>query len=190
MKIEKYGAGVFTLSNFLSAQECYEFICKSESGEYELATIEAISGPEIHKEIRNNDRLIFDDAKLAQALYLRARPFLPAEIDDWRVAGFNERFRFYRYNQEHYFKWHGDGTYVRSKYEESMLSFIIYLNEDFTEGYTQFHWDKIYPRQGMALIFPHRIQHCAVQPKHGIKYVLRSDVMYQIKSNNAEVGDK
>jgi hypothetical protein len=28
----------------------------------------------------------------------RARPFLPACIDQWRVLGFNERFRFYRYD--------------------------------------------------------------------------------------------
>ena len=62
-----------------------------------------------------------------------------------------------------------------------MMTFLIYLSEDFRDGYTQFPWDKVYPRTGRALVFPHRIKHRAVPALDGVKYILRTDVMYQDK---------
>lgn len=83
MKIEKLGAGVFTIENFLSKQECEKLINLSEERGYEVATINAISGSEINKEIRNNDRVIFDDQVLADTFFLRAKEYLPASLDGW-----------------------------------------------------------------------------------------------------------
>jgi len=89
--------------------------------------------------------------------------------------------RFYRYQGEQYFKWHRDGSYASSLYEESHLNFIIYLNDDFEEGYTEFEKTKIYPQAGTALVFPHMLLHNAVSARNGTKYVLRTDVMYSLK---------
>ena len=83
MKIEKLGAGVFTLENFLSELECKRLIQRSEAKHYEVATINAISGPEINTEIRHNDRVIFDDPSLAETLFMRAKGHLPATLDGW-----------------------------------------------------------------------------------------------------------
>ncbi len=83
MKIERLGAGVFTIEGFLSLAECEKLISESEETGFELATINAISGPEINKEIRNNERLILDDSELAHHLFHRAEPYLPKEIDEW-----------------------------------------------------------------------------------------------------------
>jgi len=63
-----------------------------------------------------------------------------------------------------------------------MLSFLIYLSDDFELGYTEFAWEKIHPQIGMALIFPHNISHRAISPVNGTKYVLRTDVMYRENS--------
>jgi len=182
MKIQKLGAGTFTIEGFLSQKECRSCIQDSENRGYEIATINAISGPEVNKEIRHNDRVIFDDPKLANILYQRAKNSLPQSIQGWCLTGFNERFRFYRYSGEHYFKWHQDGTYIRSKIEESMLTFMIYLNDNFELGNTEFLWEKIRPESGMALVFPHRINHRAIKAVNGIKYVLRTDVMFKEKT--------
>jgi len=92
---------------------------------------------------------------------------------------YNEGFRFYRYRKEHYFKWHKDGTFIRSDTEESMLTFLIYLSDDFEQGQTEFPWEKIQPKAGMALVFPHRLSHRANSVLNGTKYVLRTDVMYR-----------
>jgi hypothetical protein len=180
LKLERLGAGVFVIKDFLTEKECCEHIERSESVGYEVATIEELSGPTINKEVRHNDRLIIDDVELAECLYHRAIPFLPEFIDDWRLSGLNERFRFYRYGASQYFKWHKDGSFVRNEHEESMLTFMIYLNDDFEDGYTEFAWEKIMPKAGMALVFPHRLSHRALPPVNGIKYVLRTDVMYRI----------
>lgn len=83
MKIQKLGAGVFTIEDFLSKKECEAYIQDSEEKGYEVATINAISGPEINKEIRHNDRVIFDDVELASVLYKRAKYFLPASLHGW-----------------------------------------------------------------------------------------------------------
>jgi hypothetical protein len=83
MKIENLGAGVFTIDNFLSKQECERYINISEDKIYDLATINAIAGPEINKEIRHNDRVIFDDVELADMLFQRARACLPASLRGW-----------------------------------------------------------------------------------------------------------
>lgn len=179
MKINKLGSGVFTIEDFLTKDESNRYIEMSEAIGYEIATIQAISGPEINKEIRNNDRIIHDSPELAEFLFQKAKQNLPQVMDGWWLKNFNERFRFYRYSGEQYFKWHYDGYYSRNTNEESWLTFIIYLNDDFDEGYTQFPWEKIYPKAGMALVFPHKIRHRAVPALNGTKYVLRTDVMYQ-----------
>lgn len=91
----------------------------------------------------------------------------------------SERFRFYRYNAEQYFKWHKDGYYCRNDDEVSLLSFLMYLNDDFEGGETEFRWDVVKPETGMALFFPHPLLHQGAPITSGIKYVLRTDVMYR-----------
>jgi predicted 2-oxoglutarate/Fe(II)-dependent dioxygenase YbiX len=95
------------------------------------------------------------------------------------VSGFNERFRFYRYRGAQFFKAHKDGSYERSEAEASFLTILIYLNDDFTGGHTDFAWESIKPRAGSALVFPHRQMHQGSAVESGTKYVLRTDIMYR-----------
>lgn len=177
-KIE-FGAGIFTVKNFLSPTECASYIQMSENIGFEEAAIQTREGPEVLKTVRNNDRIIFDDIDLAAFLFERAKQFLPDSIDDWRLLGLNERFRFYRYTPEQYFKWHKDGFYCRSSTEVSQLSLLLYLNGDYAGGETEFRWDVIKPEAGMALAFPHLMMHQGAAIISGVKYVLRTDVMYK-----------
>lgn len=179
LHITRVGAGIFTIDDFLSAEECAAFIAQSERIGFSEAVISTDEGDRIFKEARNNDRILHDDAALAARLYARAQSCLPPEIDGWLPAGFNPRFRFYRYTSEQFFKWHQDGSYRPSPQEESMLTFILYLNDGYAGGATEFGWEKIVPRAGMALVFPHRLRHQGARISAGIKYVLRTDVMYR-----------
>lgn len=187
METERYGAGVFTLRDFLSAEECAAHIARSERGGFEEAGIRGDDGEYIYKDARNNDRLIVDDADLAAALFERARSCLPPELEQWRHAAFrarwrlsrlNERWRYYRYDRQHQFRWHYDGVYRPNEVEESRLTFMIYLNDDFEGGATEFSWDRVQPRRGMALVFPHMLNHQGSTVTAGVKYVLRTDVIY------------
>jgi predicted 2-oxoglutarate/Fe(II)-dependent dioxygenase YbiX len=179
VNLNRLGAGVFTIPGFLTPEECASFISRSERIGYSEAAIRTDDGDRLYKDARNNDRIIFDDSDLADTLFSRASASLPAELDGWSLSGFNERFRFYRYDQSQQFTWHLDGTVRLSPNRESCLTFMIYLNDDFEGGSTDFGWETVKPVQGMALGFPHRLRHQGAVVRSGVKYVLRTDVLYQ-----------
>ena len=76
------------------------------------------------------------------------------------------------------FKMHKDGPWHENGMS-SRLTFLVYLSDDFTGGDTDFREFRISPQKGDALLFIHDTWHegCAVQ--EGVKYVLRSDVLYR-----------
>jgi 2-oxoglutarate-Fe(II)-dependent oxygenase superfamily protein len=175
---------IFTIHDFLPPKECEESIAASEKIGYGDAPITTASGFEMRKDIRDNMRVMFDDVPLALKLFERARPFLPPRINHWELLALNERLRFYRYDLGQTFRPHYDGSFSRSRREWSLLTFMIYLNDDFTGGETVFYTDvgaeraMVVPRQGLALVFEHRQLHEGAPIKSGRKYVLRTDVMY------------
>ena len=178
MSTTSIGGGVFTINNFLTPAECRTFIAESEAVGYAAAVISTDDGDLLAKDVRNNDRILYDNPTLAAKLFDRALPFLPVEVDGWHPVGFNERMRFYRYTVDQHFKWHQDGTFRRSESEESFLTFIMYLNDDYVGGATQFPWEMVQPVAGAVLVFPHRLRHQGAPIVSGTKYVLRTDVMY------------
>jgi predicted 2-oxoglutarate/Fe(II)-dependent dioxygenase YbiX len=99
----------------------------------------------------------------------------------WQVHGANERLRFYRYQPGERFNAHYDGSFQRSDRERSLLTFMIYLNGDFEGGETSFLdlGESIKPAPGLALLFQHPILHEGCEVTAGIKYAIRSDVMYR-----------
>jgi hypothetical protein len=138
----------------------------------------------LRKDVRNNERVIVDDPELARAWFERAKPFLPAQLGEWHLLGLNERFRYYRYDPGQSFNRHCDGAFFRSSGEQSFLTFMAYLNEDFTGGTTEFYYPNdqpkasVVPGRGLALVFEHDQVHEGAAVKTGRKYVLRTDVMY------------
>lgn len=178
---------VLVLHDFLSGEECGALIRRSEGLIYEPGTVADV----VIEEVRNNERVLVDDVTLAADLFRRAEPFLPTVIEGHGLVGFNERWRFYRYQPGQTFKPHRDGSYFRiSTFEESRLTFMIYLNEGMTGGETRFFTDmdqafrgcpylSVEPKEGMALMFVHAIWHEGAVVQSGQKYVLRTDVMYK-----------
>jgi predicted 2-oxoglutarate/Fe(II)-dependent dioxygenase YbiX len=183
-KIIEYENGAFCIKNFFSEKECEELIESSESHGFEKAKIQSSVGQELADDIRNNDRILFDDLTLAKKLFERIRVFLPQDTDgwsdglNWTLFGLNERFRFYRYYPKQYFKWHVDGSFRKNYGEVSKLTVIFYLNSQFEGGETMFENFTVSPEVGMALVFPHKVRHQGVPVLEGCKYVLRTDVMY------------
>lgn len=177
---------VLLIHDFLSGEECAALIRRSEALNYEPGTVAG----EIFEQVRNNERVLVDDVPLASELFHRAEPFLP-DIEGHKLVGFNERWRFYRYGPGQTFRPHRDGSYMRMKtYEESEVTFMIYLNDGMMGGETRFFADmeqvvqqtpylSVQPRKGMALVFLHSVWHEGAVVNSGQKYVLRTDVMYK-----------
>lgn len=178
MKRTELSASVFTIDDVLSPDECQAMIARAESTGFELATINAWDGPRVDRETRNNDRLIIDDAHLAHDVWIRVSAHIPQVRTGRQVRGLNERFRFYRYTPGQRFHWHSDGPFSRDNGELSLLTFMIYLSEDYEGGATRFEGLTVEGRMGMALVFDHGLIHEGASVTEGIKYVLRSDVMY------------
>lgn len=170
---------IFTVDEFFSPEECEHHIALAEQAGFADAPINSALGVQIRKDVRNNTRVMVTDVELANHLFGRIRDYIPLSLDGWTACGLNERFRYYRYEVGQQFDWHYDGRFERENGERSKLTFMIYLNEGFEGGETAFKQFSIQPQTGRALVFAHQLFHKGEEVTAGIKYVLRTDVMYR-----------
>jgi prolyl 4-hydroxylase len=173
---------IFRVEGLLTPDECAALIAKIDSLGPEVATINTRFGAAVRTDVRNNDRVIFDDEELARTLLDRVRARVPTEIHGMSFVGVNERFRCYRYKPGMRFAPHKDGAFFRNDAEQSCYSFLVYLNEEFEGGNTTFATTpeiSIKPKTGIGLLFQHPIIHEGSVVTAGVKYVARTDLMYR-----------
>lgn len=183
MQKEKITEDVWIIDDFLTKEECKFHIKASETIGYEFAKVNIDGKQTVMASVRNNQRVLMLDEELAAEIWNKLCPF----IDDYPYAkpiGLNEMFRYYKYVPGERFKMHRDGSHRRNASEQSLLTLIIYLNEDFKGGETGFMREfDIRPKQGRAVIFDHNVRHEGKSLEQGTKYVLRTDVMFRVTSN-------
>lgn len=170
-----------TIDNFFTHEECVGFINFAEQEGFKEALINTKDkGQVMDESIRNNDRHIWQAKDLAGQLWSLLKAFVPQEVDGWRAVGLNEQFRIYRYKDNQEFKVHPDGAFERNEHEHSKLTVIIYLNESFEGGETEFvtPHEIITPKEGRLLLFSHKQLHKGNPVPKGTKYIFRTDVMY------------
>lgn len=190
-KEELDGAQVFVIHDFLSPEECTEYIRVSEEVGYGAAPITTPHGFLMAPEIRNNERVMIDNFAWAGQLWERAKPLVPSPYLGHEATGLNERFRFYRYDPGHTFRPHIDGHFARND-ERSQFTFMVYLSGECEGGETVIYFQdegltlpdgaeiRMKPETGKALIFYHYLLHEGAPVVSGRKYVLRTDVMYRV----------
>tara|TARA_R100001163_G_C5068512_1_gene209066 strand:+ start:16002 stop:18410 length:2409 start_codon:yes stop_codon:yes gene_type:complete len=175
---------IYGLKGLLTPKECETFITQTEQAGYEG----------IHKEYdpsyRSAQRLTFHSPEMAAILWNRIQNMLKdGDLNDltpygfggyqgvWVPVGLNPLFRATRYSKSYdHFKYHVDGKFVKTDTDQSIMTVMFYLNDDFFNGYTYFstlqdtkwtRWGKSYesyvvrPQQGMCLLFNHNISHSA-----------------------------
>lgn len=162
------------LDNILSKDECNSLISLAESKGFEKAPF----NNSINSEIRKSSRVIITDTDLACKIYERIRDYIPNGSD-------NPYFRFLKYTKGDEFKSHTDGQYYDKQSNTiSKLTLLIYLNEDYKGGYTTLNkdnkWCSITPKTGKILLQDQRILHAVFPLEKGVKYVIRTDIMYKI----------
>ncbi len=169
---------IIVIPDFLSEAECAAHIAACEERGFEAAMVTTLTGPARDPSLRNNDRVIFDDLELAASVWERLESHVPVMIAGRQAWGLNERWRMYRYHPGQRFARHNDAAFRRANGEQSKLTLLLYLNEDFEGGETTFVEGAVTPKRGTALVFPHELLHAGTEVRSGVKYVLRSDVMY------------
>jgi hypothetical protein len=100
----------------------------------------------------------------------------------WRGCdrvGLTHALRVYRYQVGQHFGLHRDQSYAEDGHI-SQLTLLLYLNEDFEGGQTDFPELKqtITPQTGHVLLFQHMLLHSGAHVTAGAKYLLRADVLY------------
>ena len=183
-KIDDEQPYILEVEDAFSAEECMELIDRIESLSPKAATVNTASGVVVDTDVRNNDRVIFEDEELAQSVVERIGEQAPEEIHGMRLVGANERFRCYKYQPGMRFKPHADGSFIRNESERSVYSVLIYLNDDCEGGETTFLTQpliKIKPETGKVCLFQHPILHEGSIVTEGVKYVARTDLMYSSK---------
>jgi len=101
-------------------------------------------------------------------------------------------FKFSRYPQGAKFKAHMDGSFVQSEECRSIFTVLVYLNDDYEGGDTTFykHTDitepvcRVRPQQGTALIFNHDVIHSGTEVSSGIKYIVKTEIMFTRTSSH------
>ncbi len=169
----------FTLTKFFSKSECDAQIRRSEALGFSEATVDTGLSTGVATDVRSNDRVVFDDPTLARLCWDRCKHYVPRYPGGWKAVELNERFRIYRYLPGQVFRWHRDGSFQRSSRERSLMTVLIYLNDQFTGGETSFSEFTVSPSLGLALFFDHTCVHEGSEVVTGKKYVLRTDVMFR-----------
>ena len=111
MRRTKLSPDIFTIEDVLSVEECDAMIKRAENLGFEIATVNTARGAQVVRDVRNNDRVIFDDYGLAADLWNRVSTAVPRVLAGRQVVGLNERFRLYRYAPGQKFEWHSDGPF-------------------------------------------------------------------------------
>ena len=180
MKIIPLSDKIFTIHNFLTDTACENYIRLAQEIGFEAAKVESFGGATVIPAVRNNSRAFYESIETADELWSLLEPVYPVPaIGNSRAVGLNELFRFYCYQPGHRFKPHTDSSYVRNDLETSYFTFMIYLNDGCTGGETRFTELTVTPEKGMALLFWHSLEHEGCEVTSGVKYVLRTDVMYR-----------
>jgi len=130
---------------------------------------------------------------LADSIFNRIKHVLPQTFKGRKLVGLNERLRILKYQPGDFFRYHMDGTFLRQndcsdgryrKGDQSFITMLFYLNEGYEGAETTFYCNpesvslKVIPSTGMILLHDHRVLHGVPELKKGIKYVIRSDVMF------------
>merc|ERR1711976_202589 len=179
----------FVLDGVLSEEECKGIIKQAEKKGFKKAAYKLSM-----KGHRSSQRCIIDSKYKVDLIWSRIKSFIPEVWEGHAVIGANERLRILKYHKGDYFKPHEDGVYERPDgTQKSYITIQLYLNEGFTGGNTTFMSNSAYeddvgvvPKTGSVLVFQHDILHEGSLLEDGIKYSMRTDIMYDNTSKLEE----
>lgn len=177
MKVEKAGIAGTVVREFLSAAECAELIELGEASGFRAAGVRTSGGQVAMPSVRNNSRTVCEAPAWVALLWERLSGLPLSELAGQRACGLPKELRFYRYEPGERFKMHKDGPW-RERGLTSQVTALLYLNAGFTGGDTVFRDAVVTPESGMLLLFPHATWHEGAVVETGVKYVLRSDILY------------
>ncbi|KFK26798.1 hypothetical protein AALP_AA8G294900 [Arabis alpina] len=195
---------LFTVENCLTADESKGFIQIAESLGF---THQGSRGPAYGEAYRDNHRISVNDPVLADTIWQSGLSNLFSDFKIRRkvAVGLNPNLRFYRYSAGQHFGRHIDESVDLEDGKRTYYTLLIYLSgsntksnskskkndsssaEHLVGGETVFYGSRnsivaeVAPMEGMALFHIHGekcMLHEGRNVSKGVKYVLRSDVVF------------
>jgi len=182
----------FTIDDVLTPEECQELIELTEEIGYKSATINIGGGKEaILPSYRKSDNCITTNKEWAGRLWACVKDIVRVEIDGCIPAGIHEKLEFIRYTEGDFYNQHLDKTIIRpSGKEMSMMTFYLYLNDDFQAGALSLvnPQDDVIgiecrPQTGRLLLYEQKLHTKDNVVRSGLKYILRADIMFKRRSS-------
>lgn len=138
---------------------------------------------------RDGFRVIADDDSTTAYLFEVLKPYIPERLDSADVVGLNRRCRFLCYTPGQVFPVHQDGCYCDPSGAFSKVTVQVYLHDVPLEngGATTFIFRDgcqskcrlpCQPRAGSVLVFSQCLEHEGSRLARGLKYTMRTEVMY------------
>jgi hypothetical protein len=165
------------IEDVFTIEECQKLIEISEKKGYTYETS--------FLDKRKSKRSIIDNDMFSERLFNIIYKYLPLTYNNKNIKYINPRFRFLKYDIGDYFTRHRDGNYVDAEGNQSLITILIYLNNDYEGGYTTFFSDPddyngyiIVPKPGMICLMDQEIGHEVNSLISGNKYVIRTEIMY------------
>lgn len=177
MMVTAFNSRAFTVDGVLSASECGQLVQLAEDAGFTAADVRTDDGQKSMPRVRNNERTLVESPSWVALLWERLSQVELPTLDGAQAVGLPKDLRFYKYLPGQRFKMHKDGSW-REGGLTSKLTLLVYLNDEFTGGATDFREFQVVPKTGMALLFVHDSWHEGAAVTAGTKYVVRSDVMY------------
>ena len=217
--------GIISVNNFLSQQQCSVIInSANKKGWNNSSPSGGGHGRTGNEDARTNSFCVLFDEKLAEDIWNGIKKILPDDLEflgqnayfnsvtqgkEWKPAFIYDKMRIYKYDPNEVFPEHIDYKVKRNlkvkgkEYvQQSFLSILVYLNEDFTGGETGYwpdhngihcrflrnvekqsckkdHQVIITPEIGKLVIQDQNILHEGLPTSKGTKYLLRTDIIHQ-----------
>ena len=179
---------VFVVKNFFKTDECDALIKQAEDVGFSDAPVTVAQGVHVMlKDVRDNTRVIVDNPSFLAEFEDALQNIVPPSYKEYKYLGVNSRFRFYKYTDGQTFKTHMDGSYKPNADTKSIYTALIYLSDDFNGGGTSFYNEDgslrftVNAEKGTLLVFKHNQLHSGDPVLDGVKYVVRTDLMYTNK---------
>ncbi|UHQ24906.1 2OG-Fe(II) oxygenase [Lysobacter sp. 5GHs7-4] len=177
MRLTAHSERAFTVGGLFGADECAQLIALAEARGFEPAGVRTTAGQKAMPHVRNNERVVLESPEWVDRLWRRLSGLALPVLDGQVARGLPRSLRFYKYGPGQRFRMHKDGPWTEDGMS-SRLTLLVYLNEGFVGGDTDFRDFRIAPVAGEALLFVHDTWHEGAAVEQGVKYVLRSDVLY------------
>lgn len=187
MKLIRHSSTIYEYENFISSDKCDEIINLVESSDVPSSlwnvgrnnvrnnnSINLTDNRINHKNIKTADDEAHSIFFKCHEKYLNDNIILYYMVHNHNLLTVGSRYTYRYYDKSDYYDWHIDSDDVH----ENLISYLLYLNDDFDGGNLLFLNEKIsiIPKKGSMICFPCGLQmiHKSSPIKQGIKKVIWS----------------